>query len=120
MAVTGLSETYPLYGRDVSNRVDFPAARVQGTRFVPYSTCVTWLRALQRGRYDYAVTGREGGGVPPAADWTRRYPGVREVAASPPGYERRGVPWGWEVFRLRGRPPLDARVACAGPQRPTR
>lgn len=51
VAVTGFNETYPLYGLDLSNRVQLPAARVSA-RFAPYSSCRSWLIALQRGHYD--------------------------------------------------------------------
>jgi hypothetical protein len=115
IAVSGFSQTYPLYGADLSNRVDFPATRVDGTRFVAPESCRTWLTALERGGYGYVVAGQPGGQPSPAAAWTRRYPGARRIAASAPGAERRGVPWNWAVYRLTPESGIDIRAACAGP-----
>lgn len=112
VAVSGLVETYPLYGLDSSNVVDLPVARV-GARFAPYTTCRGWLTALQRGRYDYVVTAQQGTDDSPATAWTRLYPGAQEVIAAPPGYERRGVPWRWQLFRLSHTGPFNTAVRCA-------
>ena len=112
VAVTGFNQTYPFYGLDSSNFVELPAAQV-GARFVPYSTCRSWLTALQRGRYDYVVTGRQGPSDSPATAWTRLYPGAREVLAAPPGFKQRGVPWRWQLFRLARVGRVDAAGACA-------
>jgi hypothetical protein len=112
VAVTGFVETYPLYGVDSSNIVELPAARV-GARFVPRSTCRSWLIALQKGRYGYAVTAQQGTADSPAAAWTRAYPGARQLVAAPPGYTRRGVPWRWQLFRIAPPPRVDAARVCA-------
>jgi hypothetical protein len=98
VAVVGLAENYPFYGKDLSNRVEYPARRV-GARFLAYPTCVAWNDALLSGGYDYVVTARQSGGAPAAAVWTSRLPGARRLAASP----HRGQPWTWQVFRLDGR-----------------
>jgi hypothetical protein len=99
VAVTGFSETYPLYGADLSARIELPASRVHA-RFVPAATCRTWTAALSRGHFDYAVTARQGVRDAPAAIWTSRIPGARAILVSPPGFTRRGAPWRWQLFRL--------------------
>ena len=111
IAVTGLSENYPLYGLDLSNRVDYPTRRVNA-RFFDYANCRTWLLALHEGRYDYVVTAREGVAASPAAAWTRLYPGARELLSSPPGATNRGTPWSWQLFRLDPARPVDPAAAC--------
>jgi hypothetical protein len=102
IAVTGADEVYPLYGAELSNRVDNLARRVDGTRFVFADSCTSWVRALVQGRYDYVVIAHEGRGVAPQAGWTRRYPHARELLASPPDSMRRGHSWQWELFGLPG------------------
>lgn len=114
IAVTGFYETYPLYGAASTNRVDYPSSR-SGARFTLPQDCPAWLLALSRGHYDYVVTGRQGGGgEPPAAAWSRRYPGARELLASPPGFVRDGTPWRWELFRLPRAAGVNAEAACRG------
>jgi hypothetical protein len=111
IAVAGLTESYPLDGPDLSNRVDYPA-RLVDARFQSYSTCRSWLRALRAGRYDYVVTAREGATDSRAAGWTRRYPGARELLSSAPGATSRGVPWTWQLFSLDPARGVEPRAAC--------
>lgn len=120
IAVAGFQEVYPLYGSDLSDRVELPAARGDGTRFAPYGTCRSWLGALRHGGYQYVVTARQSTREPAAARWTLRYPGARELLSSPPGTTRRGSPWRWELFRLLPVPRLDAVAACGGHSRRAR
>jgi hypothetical protein len=112
IAVIGLAENYPFYGSDLSNRVDYPARREEA-RFLPYSTCRGWLLALEKGRFDYVVTARESSADSPAAAWTRRYPGARELLASAPGSTHRGTPWTWQLFGLPPAQSIDPDTACA-------
>ena len=112
IAVEGLSENYPLTGFDLSNRVEYPARRDEA-RFLPYSSCRSWLLALRKGRYDYVVTARESTANAPAAAWTARYPGVRELLASAPGTTHRGNPWTWQLFKLDPTRHVDPEAACA-------
>ena len=112
IAVVGLSENYPLTGRDLSNHVEYPARRDEA-RFLPYSTCRSWLLALRNGRYDYVVTARESTAAAAAAAWTGRYPGAREVLASAPGSTHRGNPWSWQLFKLDPTQRVDPSAACA-------
>jgi hypothetical protein len=114
IAEAGFQEVYPLYGADLSDRVELPASRVDGTRFVPYATCPSWLAALRRGGYQYVVTARQGTQEPAVARWTLRYPEARELLRSPPGTTRRGSPWRWELFRLLPVRGLHPAAACRG------
>ncbi len=111
IAVSGFAESYPFYGRDLSNRVDYPARRTSA-RFKTYSTCRSWLLALSRGRYDYVVTAVQSAHASPAERWTRADPGAMSVLASAPGTERLGEPWRWRLFRLQPRDRVDAEAAC--------
>ncbi len=113
IAVVGFYESYPLYGAASTNRVDYPSSR-SGSRFVLPSDCPTWLPALSRGRYDYVVIARQGRGEPPAAAWTRRYPGAHELLASPPGFVRDGSAWRWQLFRMPRAASVDPEAACRG------
>lgn len=117
IALVGLAENYPLYGADLSNRVRYPARR-DAARFLPYSTCAGWLLALEGGRYDYVVTAHEGAADSPAAAWTRRYPGARELLASAPGETNRGVQWTWQLFRLDPMRRVDPAATCRRMVRP--
>ena len=114
IAVMGFAEVYPFYGRDLSNRVELPTAGVERARFVPYSTCVSWIRALQRGRYDYVVTAQSSQREPPAANWTRRDPNARELLRAPPGTKRFGGSWRWELFKIVRGSAIDPSATCAG------
>ncbi len=111
IAVSGFIETFPLYGVDLTNRVDVPAARVKA-RFEPYASCRTWLTALQRGHYTYVVTAQQGGGDPVQAAWTRHFPGARELRCSPPGTVRAGIAWNWELFSLPQHTGTSPALAC--------
>jgi hypothetical protein len=115
IAVAGFSLVYPFFGRDLSNRVEMPAARVARARFATYSTCRSWVLALQRGRYDYVLTAQQSQREPRAADWTRRYPGARELLDAPRGTKRLGDAWRWELFRITLDGTVDPQAACAGP-----
>ena len=117
IAVVGLAENYPLYGSDLSNRVRYPARR-DAARFLSYSTCGGWLLALENGHFDYVVTAREGTADSPAAAWTRRYPGARELLASAPGETNRGVQWTWQLFQLDPLRRVDPAAACRRMVRP--
>lgn len=112
IAVSGLYEIYPLYGRDLSNRVAFPATRIDA-RFEPHATCPAWLAALAEGDYDYVVTARRDVREAPAAEWTRRYPGVESVVAVPPAVGRTGPMWSVQLFALERGSRVDPESACA-------
>ena len=112
IAVDGFSETFPLYGVDLTNYVVLPAEQ-HGARFNSYQSCAPWIAALERGRFTYVVTAEQGSRLPPTASWTRRYPGSSEVRASPRGLIRAGKPWQWEIFALPRPATLNPTTACA-------
>jgi hypothetical protein len=106
IAVAGFYTHYPLYGADLSNRVDYPAEPAAWGSFRPPTSCSAWRRALQQGHYDLVVTaaGGYGGPEPPQAAWTRGDPMATELVHQDKS----------SVFRL-SKPATSADVAgCAG------
>jgi hypothetical protein len=90
---------YPLFGTDLSNRVEFVGEDRDRGGFVAPGDCRAWRLLLNEGGYDYVVASRdrlEAGKppYPPTAAWTEG-PGARVVLRQPPTV----------VFRLGG--PLD-------------
>jgi hypothetical protein len=105
---TTSTRQYPLFGTDLSNRVQFVGARRPHGGFVAPSTCRAWRHLLGQGDYDYVVASRDRveAGKPPfpaTARWTEG-PGARVVLREPPTV----------VFRLVG--PLPP-AACPGKRR---
>jgi hypothetical protein len=97
---TTLPLEYPLFGTDLSNRVEYLGRRIEDAGFVRASTCASWIHALNSGHFGYLVTtdgldyvGRDGGAK------AGRIP-ARLV------FERKRI----QVFRLDE--PLD-RTICA-------
>jgi hypothetical protein len=85
---TTSTRQYPLFGTDLSNRVDFVGEGRPHGGFVAPTTCRAWRRLLDAGRYDYVVTSRdrvEAGrpAYPPPARWTEGR-GARVILATPP------------------------------------
>jgi hypothetical protein len=79
---------YPLYGTDLSNRVQFIGEERPHGGFEAPTTCRAWRKALNAGHYDYAVTSRdriEAGKppYPPSTAWTQG-PGAKVVLRKPP------------------------------------
>jgi len=73
---TTSTRQYPLFGRDLSNRVRFVGEEQPHGGFTAPATCPQWRRLLNRGDYDYVVASRdrmEPGkpAYPPSAAWTR-------------------------------------------------
>ncbi len=96
---TTSTRQYPLFGTDLSNRVEFVGAQQPHGGFVAPSTCRDWRRLLNLGDYDYVVASRdrvEAGksSYPITAHWTEG-PNAKVILAVPPT----------KVFKLRG--PLD-------------
>jgi hypothetical protein len=96
---TTSTRQYPLFGTDLSNRVQFVGLERPHGGFVAPSSCRAWRRAVNAGDYDYVVASRdrlEGGRppYPPTARWTEG-PQATVVLRKEPTI----------VFRLSG--PLD-------------
>ena len=99
---TTSTRQYPLYGKDLSNRIDYIGEEQPHGGFTAPTTCQSWRRLLNAGDYDYAITTRdriEPGKppYPPTARWTEA-PGTKVVLRKPPTV----------VFRLRGQLPLSS------------
>jgi len=85
---TTSTRQYPLFGRDLSNRVDYLGIEHPHGGFTAPTTCRQWRRLLNAGGYDYAVTSRdriEPGKppYPPTARWTKA-PGATVVLRESP------------------------------------
>ncbi len=74
-----VTETYPLYGADLTNRVQWVGEIGDHGAFHRAASCTAWRDAVRQGRYEFVVVGLNGpeggGGV---AQWTATDP-----AASP-------------------------------------
>jgi hypothetical protein len=98
---TTSTRQYPLFGTDLSNRVEFVGEERPDGGFVAPSTCRAWRRLLDAGGYDYVVASRDRiepgkAPYPETARWTEG-PGARVVLRTPPTV----------VFRLSGPLPLS-------------
>ncbi len=85
---TTSTRQYPLYGTDLSNRVQYVGVEKPHGGFVPPTTCRAWRRLLNAGHYDYVIASRdriEPGEppYPPAAVWTAG-PWAEPVLSKPP------------------------------------
>ncbi|HWB69467.1 MAG TPA: hypothetical protein VG518_05775 [Solirubrobacterales bacterium] len=94
---TTSTRQYPLFGTDLSNRVQYVGRQTPHGGFVAPRTCRAWRRLLNEGGYDYVVASRDRlePGKPPypdAARWTAG-PQAAVVLRKPPTV----------VFRLSGR-----------------
>lgn len=93
---TTSTRQYPLFGADLSNRVDFIGIERPHGGFTAPTACPEWRRLLNAGEYDYVVASRdriEPGKprYPPTASWTES-PDAEVVLRKPPTV----------VFRLTG------------------
>jgi len=85
---TTSTRQYPLYGRDLSNEVDYIGEEQPHGGFAAPTTCPRWRELLNAGDYDYVVTTRdriEPGKppYPPTARWTQA-PDTTVVLQKPP------------------------------------
>ncbi|MFL5899791.1 MAG: hypothetical protein ACJ75S_01115 [Solirubrobacterales bacterium] len=99
---TTSTRQYPLYGKDLTNHVDYIGVQQPHGGFTAPTTCQSWRRLLNAGKYDYAITTRdriEPGKppYPPTARWTKA-PGTKVVLRKPPTV----------VFRLQGKLPASS------------
>jgi hypothetical protein len=96
---TTSTRQYPLFGTELSNRVEFVGRQEPHGGFVAPTSCAEWRRLIDEGEYEYVVASRDRiePGRPPypaSARWTEG-PTARLILAVPPT----------KVFRLTG--PLD-------------
>ena len=96
---TTSTRQYPLFGTDLSNRVEFVGRHEPHGGFVAPTSCAEWRRLIDEGEYEFVVATRDRvePGRPPypaSARWTEG-PTARLILAVPPT----------KVFRLSG--PLD-------------
>jgi hypothetical protein len=105
VAITGIFTQFPLYGPDLSNRVQYMGHHGPHGAFSVIGTCREWRETVTKGRFRYVVTapGIPTDPVPAAAAWTRTDPAAREIVSSD----------GVSVFALGG--PLDPS-RCGGPR----
>jgi hypothetical protein len=87
IATTGTRQ-YPLFGTDLSNRVQFAGAEQAHGGFTAPRTCRQWRQLLNEGDYDYVVAARDRiepskPPYPPTAAWTEG-PGATTVLRTPP------------------------------------
>jgi hypothetical protein len=85
---TTSTRQYPLFGTDLSNEVQYIGTEQPHGGFEAPSNCREWLRLLNEGNYDYAVTtrDREEPGkppYPPSAKWTEAAR-ARPILRKPP------------------------------------
>ncbi len=85
---TTSTRQYPLFGTDLSNRVQFVGRETADGGFEALTGCRAWRRALAAGHYDYVVAtyDRLEPGNPPypsQARWTEG-PGARVILRKPP------------------------------------
>jgi hypothetical protein len=106
IAIDGFFVQYPLYGADLSNRVQYLGARRPHGGFAELPTCRAWWTAIERGRYRYVALGSsttstaslEDAGRPAlVASWMAGDAGARPVL------HQDGL-WLFEVHPELGRP----------------
>jgi hypothetical protein len=93
---TTSTRQYPLYGRDLSNHVQYIGIETPHGGFIAPTSCGVWRRLLNAGHYDYVVASRdrmEPGmpPYPPTAKWTAG-PWAETVLSTPPT----------KVYKLKG------------------
>jgi hypothetical protein len=98
---TTATRQYPLWGNDLSNRVDYLGEHKAHGGFVRATTCRRWRALINDGDYDYVVASldRVGAGpltFPRETAWTRD-PNARVVLEKPPTV----------VYRIEGPLPLE-------------
>ena len=112
IGVVGYLLQYPLYGRDLSNRVDYVGLRGPHGAFRPALSCTRWRGLLRSGGYRYLVVSPVASVAlgpperlpePRESAWTRSLPGVETVIRLPRSHT--------SVFRL---PPRIGATGCRG------
>ncbi|HEY5708231.1 MAG TPA: hypothetical protein VIS51_02435, partial [Solirubrobacterales bacterium] len=85
---TTSTRQYPLYGRDLSNEVDYVGEEQPHGGFTAPTTCRRWRQLLNAGNYDYVVASRDRiepgkSPYPATARWTQA-PSATVVLRKPP------------------------------------
>ena len=103
IGVVGIILKYPFYGRKASNHVQYLTDERPRGAVAVISTCRSWRRIVNAGRYDWLVLS-PGFGVRTSAqevEWTRSSPAADRVLIEP---APNGAPEGIaQVYRIRGR-----------------
>ncbi len=85
---TTSTRQYPLFGRDLSNEVDYIGEEQPHGGFTAPTTCPRWRQPPQRGDYDYVVASRDriepGKPTYPATSRWTKAPGTTVVLQMPP------------------------------------
>jgi hypothetical protein len=105
IAIVGNFLQYPLYGKDLSNYVQYVGVRRSHGTYDSIDDCAAWRRALNSGRYTYVLTA-------PNPAFPRRHPREERWTATDSGAELILRDRGASLFRIRGR--LDPE-RCPGP-----
>jgi hypothetical protein len=94
IALNGLGVSYPLFGADLSNKVQYVAHRGPHGAFDEVTSCAEWRRLLNDGQYDYVVISPDSRSQaePPTAAWTRSDPAAQQIVRSGKA----------SVFRVKG------------------
>lgn len=82
IGVVGMLDYYPLYGRDLSNRVDYIGWTGPHERFSDFTDCKSFVEALDAGHYDYLVAAETNfpyPSGPPVGNWLGSDPHVSVV-----------------------------------------
>jgi hypothetical protein len=85
---TTSTRQYPLYGKDLSNHVDYIGVERPHGGFTAPSTCQSWRRLLNAGSYDYVIVSRDRiepskPTYPATAHWTEA-PNTTVILRKPP------------------------------------
>src|SRR5581483_53344 len=100
--------SYPLYGLDDSNRVQYVGRRGAHGSFSPITTCRDWRSALNAGHYEYVVT------TPARDPWK-----PKQLSPSPEGHWTATDPAARLVYSRRAQEQPIAVYALSGPLDPT-
>ncbi len=81
IALGGLGISYPLFGADLSNHVQYIGHKGPHGAFDRVSTCREWRQLLNEGDYDYVVVSANTRAAkePVEAEWTRSDPAAAVV-----------------------------------------
>ncbi len=85
IAIIGDFLVYPLYGRDLTNRVEYMGHHGPHGAFSPIVSCSEWRRALNDGGFQYVITTplpNDPPGPPPPEVWTRSDPAARPIQSN--------------------------------------